>query len=123
MLYAGCGACRRVIPLFCGGQFFPHMPMGAIPTPFGVGCPMCGITPPVFTCLTCFTTQHLYMQGAPVQVHALQAQGMHVAPVVHAPQGTGEGMLQGMMRDAVKSFAGSFGDSLASKLCGAFFGG
>jgi len=123
MLYAGCSRCQQIVPLLCGGQFFPHMPMAAIQTPYGVGCPFCGITPPIFTCLHCFTTQHLYIQGAPMQMGALQVQGVQMAPVVQAPQGAGTGMVQGLMKDAAKSFAGEFGKSLASQLFGAFFGG
>jgi len=123
MLYAGCSGCRRTQPLICGGLLFPHMVVPAVATPMGVGCMFCGVVPPMFTCLNCFTTQHLYVQGARVAVGALQAQRMHMAPVVQAPQGASDSFLQGMMKDAAKSFAGEFGKSVASELFGAFFGG
>lgn len=123
MLYVGCSGCQRVIPLLCAGQLFPHVPLEAIQTPIGVGCILCGAVPPVFTCLTCFTTQRLYVQGAQFTLPAVQAQGQKVAPVVAAPQGVSESIVKDMLRTTTKSFASEFGKAAATHLMSAFVGG
>ena len=116
MLYAGCSVCQRVVPLLCGGQLFPHLPLDAIQTPFGVGCPICGVTPPIFTCLTCFTTQRLYVPGAQFPIAAVQAQGQMVAPVAQAPSGANESTVKTLLKESAKSFAVQFGKAAASHL-------
>jgi hypothetical protein len=143
MLYAGCSNCQRIVPLHCAGLMFPHMPLEAVPMFGRVGCPLCGVAPPVFTCMFCYTTQFLFVQGAapamaapgmpqmqmqmqmpmPQLANALQTQGMQVAPVVQAPAGSGEGVVKGLIKDVAKSFTSSFGEGLAKQLLGAFFGG
>jgi hypothetical protein len=117
------------------------MPLEAIPMFGRVGCPLCGVAPPVFTCMFCFTTQFLFVQppampmamspmgadAAPAPMsqlaNALQTQGMQVAPVVQAPPGSGEGVVKGLIKDVAKSFTSSLGEGLAKQLLGAFFGG
>jgi hypothetical protein len=120
---------------------FPHVPLEAIPIGTGIGCVICGMAPPMFTCLFCFTMQHLFVQPQalafaamgmhqmtpqvqlPQLAQALQQQGLKVAPVVNAPQGTGDGVIKGMMKDVAKTFGTTLGEGLAKQLLGAFFGG
>lgn len=98
MLFAGCSNCQQIVPLHCAGLVFPHMPLEAVQTPFGVACMVCGIAPPIFTCLRCGMLQHLYVQGAQLQVGALQMQRLTVAPVVQAPPGSGDSVLKSILQ-------------------------
>lgn len=102
---------------------FPHFPLEAIQTPFGVGCVVCGVAPPMFTCLTCFTPQRLYVPGAAFPIAAVQAQQQHVAPVTHAAAGASESLVKTLLAQSAKSFASEFGSAAAKGLVSAFSGG
>ena len=64
MLHAGCGNCGAVVPLYCTGQFMPHLPLYAEAGPMGIFCRCCGPKQPIFTCTMCGMTQVLYLPGA-----------------------------------------------------------
>jgi len=123
MLYAGCSVCQQVVPLRCCGLMFPHFPLDAIQTPFGVGCMVCGVAPPVFTCMTCFTLQRLYVPGAQFPIAAVQAQSQRVAPVVQAPAGASDSTVKTLLAQSAKSFATEFGSAAAKGLVNAFLAG
>jgi len=123
MLYAGCSVCQRTVPLMCGGLMFPHFPLEAIQTPFGVGCVICGVAPPTFTCLSCFTLQRLYVPGAQFPIAAVQAQSQPVAPVVQAPAGASPSMVRTLLAESAKTFASEFGSAAAKGLVNAFTAG
>ncbi|MFN0249066.1 MAG: hypothetical protein ACKV2T_19435 [Kofleriaceae bacterium] len=89
----------------------------------GVGCPLCGIVAPIFTCLTCFTTQQLFLPNTPFSLATVQAQGIKVAPVAEVADGAGTGEVAKVLRTAASSFANQFGKSAAEQLIAAFAGG
>lgn len=89
----------------------------------GVACMFCGIVPPVFTCITCFTTQQLFLPNTPFSLAAVQAQGMKVAPVAEVSEGAGAGEVTKLLRTTASSFASQFGKSTAEHLIAAFAGG
>jgi hypothetical protein len=117
MLYAGCSSCRTIVPLWCAGQFMPHMPVLVAGTAMGPYCNFCGPLPPIFTCTVCWTRQALYLPGMaftpPRWVPGLT---QYVAPVVQAPQGLGQNQLTDLFRNSamqfLKEFAGGFGGQL-----------
>jgi hypothetical protein len=124
MLYTGCSGCGAVVPLFCAGQFLPHMPMYVQSTPLGIVCNICGILPPVFTCTLCGTVQRLYVQGMNFNPQQVVAGGVsRIAPVVQSNANTKESAVKSLLSNAAKSFAGEFGKGVAKQLLGVFFGG
>ena len=123
MLYAGCSHCQRVVPLLCGGMMFPHFPLEAVQTPFGVGCMVCRVAPPMFTCLTCFTMQRLYVPGEEFPIAAVQARRQPVAPVAQALAGASTSMVKSLLEQSAKSFAIEFGSAAAKGLAKGFMAG
>lgn len=105
MLYVGCGNCRAVETLICGGRFMPHMPAYVEGGPMGVFCPWCGQLPPVFTCMQCRVTQMAYFPGAALPPQMMLPGGSNtVAPVVHAEAGASGSKLNDLLFSAGKSF-------------------
>ncbi len=116
MLFVGCSSCRSIGPLWCAGQFMPHMPVAAEPSPWGPTCGFCGVMPPYFTCMRCGAVQWMYLAGtAPPQA---LPQGQLVAPVVQAPQGAGEGDIKSLLMKLANQAAKSAGDELGKRMAG-----
>jgi hypothetical protein len=116
MLFVGCSSCRSIGPLWCAGQFMPHMPVGAAPSPYGPMCGYCGVMPPYFTCTRCGAVQWMYLAGTPPP-QALP-QGQLVAPVVQAPQGAAEGEVKGIVMEFAGAVAKSAGEGLGQRMAG-----
>lgn len=104
MLYAGCSVCRGVTPLWCSGQFMPHVPVPAILTPMGFGCQVCGTVPPIFICTFCWTRQQLYFPGSAPTAPAPGAT-QYMAPVVQANPDIGQHEVSSKMSDVVAKAA------------------
>ena len=102
MLYARCGYCGQIAPLWCAGQFMPHPPQPTMASAQGAYCPVCGILPPVFTCNMCWCRQYLVVQGAQVPMQRMA--GQTFAAAVQAPQGTSHGKLMELFMAGAKSF-------------------
>jgi hypothetical protein len=117
MLHAGCGNCGAVVPLFCAGQFMPHVPLYAEAGPMGIFCRCCGPKQPVFTCTLCGMTQMLYLPGAGFapQMMGPGAPRM-VAPVVNAHSGAGGNEIKNLLMSAGKSFFSEFASHMGSQL-------
>jgi hypothetical protein len=122
MLYVGCSRCRSVGPYYCGGQFMPHMPVPAEPSPMGPTCGYCGVMAPMFMCTVCGTTQGLYFPGMTVP----PAQGAGVAPIVapvaQAPANASPQQLQSGFGKAAEAFGSSFGRQLGENLANSMSG-
>jgi hypothetical protein len=103
MLFVGCSRCQSIGPYLCAGQFTPHMPMPAEPSPQGPFCRYCGPMAPMFVCGVCGTRQGLYMPGMPPPAPAGMGFAPLVAPVVQAPQGASATQVQGRMASVVRS--------------------
>ena len=103
MLYARCGFCGGIVPLWCSGQFMPHMPVPVSASPMGATCSVCGVLPPIFTCGFCWNRQFLILPGAPVPDPSLTGTTQGVASVVQAQPGASEGTLKGLFKDIVTS--------------------
>ena len=124
MLFTGCSCCRSIVPLYCGGQFVPHVPVPVGATPMGPCCNFCGLLAPVFVCTVCWTRQALYLPGSrfapPVGVPGLS---QYVAPVVQAPMGTGQNQLSGLFQSVAsqffKEFAAGFGNQFGQNTASA----
>ena len=127
MLYVGCSNCRSTGPLLCAGQFMPHVPMPAQPTPMGPQCPGCGAVFRNFTCGFCGMAQWLYMPGMPMP--AAQAVGQGPPPVAAVVEAGANASAQDVTSKALKAlteigtaFASSageqFGQSAASSMSG-----
>jgi hypothetical protein len=99
LLYAGCGNCGAVVPLWCSGQFMPHMPMPVVATPMGAACQMCGVLPQIFTCGNCWTRQFLVLPGAPAPAQ------QNLAPVVQAQPNAAPGKVMDLLKVAVDGFS------------------
>jgi hypothetical protein len=100
MLYVGCGRCGAIGPYYCGGQFMPHVPVLAEPTPWGPACGFCGQMQPTFTCGRCFTTQWLVQQGAAMPQG--YQWGQPVAGAIQAPSGASHSQLNGLLGEFMK---------------------
>lgn len=112
MLYAGCSACRAIVPLVCTGQFMPHLPVPVGRNQTGFVCNMCGFVPPVLTCPNCWTQQVLFLPGAMPAPAATPAGGAQaVAPVVQAAPNAERSELS----DAFGAFADSFAKELGAQ--------
>jgi hypothetical protein len=109
MLYVGCGNCRAVVPLFCGGRFMPHMPVYVDAGPMGIYCRLCGQLPPIFTCMQCGVTQLTYVSGAalPRQL-MLPGAPSTVAPVVRVDPAASGSEIKNLLLSAGKSFLSEF---------------
>ena len=101
MLYAGCSVCQGVTPLWCSGQFMPHMPVPAVATQTGYNCQVCGALPPIFTCTYCWTRQLLYLPGSQ-QTQPSPSVTQYMAPVVQANPGLGQHELNSKFSDVAK---------------------
>lgn len=87
MLFVGCNCCGQVGPLLCGGAFMPHVPMAIFSSPYGPACPVCGLKPPVFSCMACGTVQMMYQPGQQINPGLMRQMGVRqVAPVVQAQE-------------------------------------
>ena len=118
MLFAGCSNCQSIVPLWCAGQFMPHMPMPAEASPMGPYCGFCGPVPPIFTCMTCGARQWLFMPGARVPPPQVMGAGPpSIAPVVQASEHTNEHDLKSMCGKILSDFLGE-----AAKSAGRQFG-
>jgi hypothetical protein len=118
MLFVGCSSCRSIGPLWCAGQFMPHMPVAAEPSAWGPMCGFCGVMPPYFTCMRCGAVQWMYLVGtAPPQA---MPQGQLIAPVVHAPQGEGQArsLIVELVHEAAKTAGGEVGNRLVAGMAG-----
>ncbi len=113
MLYAGCGFCGAIVPLWCSGQFMPHVPVAVAATPMGPTCSVCGILPPIFTCGFCWNRQFLVLPGAPATA-PLAGSSQNWAPVVQAQPGASQHVVMELLKEA----AGGFGKEAAE----VFFG-
>ena len=118
MLYARCGFCGGIVPLWCSGQFMPHMPIPVAASPMGPACMMGGVLPPIFTCGFCGGRQVLFLPGAPMPAPAFPGQTTNVAPVVQAQQNAPPHVLN----DMFKQLAGNIGTELGKGAAGALFG-
>ena len=116
MLFVGCSSCRSIGPLWCAGQFMPHMPVAAEPSPYGPACGFCGVMSPYFTCMQCGAVQLMYLAGAAPP----QAQGQLVAPVVQAPQHAGQGDVKHLVMEFVTGVLKGAGDQVGQQAMGAW---
>lgn len=118
MLYAGCSCCGAIVPLWCSGQFMPHMPTPAVRIPNGVGCPVCGPLPPIFTCGFCWTRQMLFLPGATpmAQPAVAGAPAANVAPVVEAQAGASKSDVSSLFGQFANGFAKQLGQEAASAI-------
>jgi hypothetical protein len=118
VLYARCGNCGQIVPLWCSGQFMPHSPVPAVATPQGAYCSACGILPPIFMCGYCWCRQFLVVQGAQVPATQAIGPGQSVASAVQAPAGASPGMLKDAFAEFLKKAAGEAGSGLGEYLGG-----
>ena len=124
MLYVGCGFCRAIVPLWCSGQFMPHLPVLVVRGPMGVYCGMCGLLPPFFTCTFCWMRQMLFLPGIAVTPSAMSpGQNMTMAPVVQVQPGTPENLVPNFINELTAGFAKQFGSELASMVFRGWLGG
>ena len=116
MLYARCGYCGQIAPLWCAGQFMAHPPQPTMASAQGAYCPVCGVLPPVFTCNMCWCRQYLVVQGAqaPMQLPS----GQTFAAAVQAPQGTSHSKLVDLLYGVFKGAAPFAGEQLAQSVWG-----
>jgi hypothetical protein len=120
VLYARCGNCAQIVPLWCTGQFMPHMPVAPVTTAHGAYCSMCGLLPPIFTCGFCWCRQYLVVQGAQNAAAPAIGPGQQTASAIQAPAGASPGMLKSSFAEFLKSFAGGAGTELSNYLGRAF---
>jgi hypothetical protein len=113
VLYASCAYCGFIQPLFCAGQFMPHMPLYVSATPMGAACPQCGPLPPVFMC-RCGFRQYLYLAGS----SPAPQQGYSYAVVVQAPQGASQQSLSKAVGDVVGKAATGLGRGAVEAMFG-----
>jgi len=111
MLFVGCSSCRSIGPLWCGGQpFVPHGPVPAEPSAWGPMCRFCGVMSPYFTCMRCGAVQLMFLAGtSPPQT---MLPGQLVAPVVHAPEGAGEGQIASLLGKFAREGGKGFGEAM-----------
>jgi len=114
VLYASCAACRGIQPLYCSGNFMPHMPMEVVPTPMGAACPNCGVIPQVFMCGFCGTPQYLLLPGVSTPTPAFAGSSQSYAAVVQAPAGASKSVVL----DLVKEFVGGAGQAAGNAMFG-----
>lgn len=110
MLHVGCSYCRSIVPLWCAGQFLPHVPLPAAANLHGVYCNLCGPMFPIFTCTFCWARQTLFLPGV-TSVPSNQYLGStaNIAPVVQAPSGASPSLLTDLFKQAASGFASQMG--------------
>ena len=118
MIYARCGNCATVVPLWCSGQFMPHMPVQPAATPHGAYCSVCGVLPPVFTCGRCWCRQYLMLEGAALPAMPAGGPGQSVASAVVAPEGAAPSTLRSMLDAFLKSAAAQAGTGFGQQISG-----
>lgn len=118
MLYARCGFCGAIVPLWCSGRFMPHMPVAVAATPMGAGCSMCGVLPPFFTCGYCWGQQLLVLPGATAPVSRVPGTSQNFAPVVQAQPGSSDRTLKRAFDEFTTRFAGKLGEGAAQAVFG-----
>jgi hypothetical protein len=118
MLYARCGMCGGIAPLWCSGQFMPHVPAYVAATPTGAYCSVCGPMPSIFTCMACGTRQFLVLPGAPVPAPAFPGASQNFAAVVQAEPGASTSTLN----NAFGKFLSSAGAAVGEQAAQAMFG-
>jgi hypothetical protein len=113
VLYARCAFCGAIVPLWCSGQFMPHMPSPVAASPMGAYCSMCGVLSPVFTCGFCWGRQLLALPGAPTPAPAVPGTSPQHAQVVHAKSGASDKVLNKLFevggeigKEAVRAYFG-----------------
>jgi hypothetical protein len=120
MLFAGCSSCRSIVPLWCAGQFMPHVPMPVEPSPVGPYCQFCGQMPPIFLCTVCGTRQGLYMPGMAAPPAPAMGAAPLVAPVVQAPQAASHGevhdLIMSFVREGVSAAGKGAGQALGQRV-------
>jgi hypothetical protein len=122
MLYVGCSVCGAIGPLWCAGQFMPHAPIPVVRIPTGVGCQLCGPWPPIFTCMTCRTTQVLYIPGTTsMPTQPMPGATQYAAPVVQATQGATQQEVSGKLSSVVAKATVSVGETAAKEFFKAWF--
>ena len=109
MLYARCGFCGTIVPLWCAGQFMGHRPVLVVGTPNGAYCSACGILPPIFMCMHCGCRQYLMVQGAPFPAAASIGPGQVVAAAVQASPQASEGTLKSGFKAMAQEAGRTFG--------------
>lgn len=117
MLYVGCSYCRSVVPLWCAGQFLPHVPLPAAASPQGVYCNLCGPLFPVFTCTFCWARQMLFLPGVTSVPSSLcPGPTANIAPVIQAPPGASPSVLSDLFKQAASGFLSQLGKEAATAL-------
>jgi len=117
MLYVGCGFCRAIVPLWCAGQFMPHMPILVVSAPMGIYCSICGLLSPFFTCTFCWTKQMLFLPGAAFPLPGVfPGSTVNIAPVVQAQPGTPNNVISGLFKELATGFTSQVGKEAASAL-------
>ena len=120
MLFAGCSSCRSIVPLWCAGQFMPHVPVPVEPSPVGPYCQFCGQMPPIFLCTVCGTRQGLYMPGMAAPPAPAMGAAQLVAPVVQAPQAASHGeihnLIMSFVREGVSAAGKGFGQQMGQSM-------
>jgi hypothetical protein len=115
MLFVGCSSCRSVAPLWCAGQFMPHMPTPVEASPTGPFCRFCGQMPPIFTCMVCGTRQGLLVPGMAAPPVPAGSAAPLVAPAVEAPPGASEGQVHSQLSSFVSDFVSSVGKGVGQE--------
>lgn len=118
VLYARCGFCGAIVPLWCSGRFMPHVPVPVAATPMGACCSVCGVLPPVFTCGFCWGQQLLVLSGAQLPASPVPGANQKFAPVIQAQPGASENALQTGFEQFVKSVAGELGKGVGQAIFG-----
>ena len=117
MVYARCGYCSQIVPLWCCGQFMAHAPVPPVATPTGVVLDVRRAAADLL-CRFCGCRQYLVVQGA--QPPAGIGQAKAVAAAVTAPPNASSNTLNQAFGEFAKSFAGGMGEQLAQIIGGAF---
>lgn len=116
MLFVGCSFCRAIVPLWCAGQFMPHVPYPVVGTQAGAYCNMCGPLSPVFTCTLCWSRQMLFLPGVSAAPSFYPGFGSNFAPVVQAQPGTSQNVLYDLFKQAASGFASQVGREAATTI-------
>ena len=115
MLFAGCSSCRSIVPLWCAGQFMPHVPVPVEPSPMGPYCQFCGQMPLIFLCTVCGTRQGLYMPGMAAPPAPAMGAAPLVAPVVQAPQAASHGEVHDLIMSFVREGVSAMGKGVGQQ--------
>jgi hypothetical protein len=118
VLYARCGFCAGVAPLWCSGRFMPHVPVYVEATPMGAACSVCGVLPPAFGCMFCGTQQFLLLAGAPNPGLALPGRSQNYAAVIQAPPNASESVLSKGFSKFMSNVGSEFGKGVVQAMFG-----